>query len=76
MFDNLREQADNVPPFADDHTSGKVTGLEKSGPRPAQNGRLFGMTPGQRLIIALLLMVVTCVLGLMCLLLTGRIGVF
>ena len=38
------------------------------------NGKFLGMTPQQRFIIAVLLMVSVCTLGLMCNLITGRMG--
>lgn len=35
--------------------------------------KLLGLTPVQRFIIALLVFILTCVLGSLCLLLTGRV---
>ena len=37
-------------------------------------GNFLGMTSFQRFIIAVMFMVAVCILGTMCLLLTGRIG--
>jgi hypothetical protein len=73
MFDNLRNDAessfyeeDNLPPDED---------LFVPAPKRKTNGKLLGMTPVQRFIIAVMLMVAVCTLGSMCLLLTGKIGI-
>lgn len=42
--------------------------------RAASSGKFLGMTPQQRFIIAVLLMVAVCTLGLMCNLVTGKMG--
>lgn len=72
MLDNLRDDAsssfyeeDPVPPEED---------LIVPAPRRRTGGKFLGMTPVQRFIIAIMLMIVVCVLGTMCLLLTNRIG--
>ena len=73
MFDNLRDDAassfyeeDTVPPD-------EVVQISDS-PRRNTSGKLLGMTPVQRFIIAVMLMIAVCTLGAMCLLLTGKIG--
>jgi hypothetical protein len=76
MFDNLREQADSGASFGEEEALGASQGLDEPAV-PGSNRRLFlGMTAPQRLIIAVLVLVAVCVLGTMCLLVTGRIGVF
>ncbi len=67
QFDNLREDAS----FADETPS---RSMEESAPPPRSGGRLLGMTPIQRFVIVFLLMITVCVLGTMCLLITGKIG--
>lgn len=72
MLDNLRDDAgsnfydEDVPP-AEEVTASKR-------PRPKSNGKFLGMTPFQRLIIAIMLMIAVCAFGTMCLLLTNKIG--
>jgi hypothetical protein len=72
MFDNLRDDAassfyeeDTQPPDEEAHVA---TPKRKSG------GKFLGMTPVQRFIIAVMLMIAVCTLGAMCLLITGKIG--
>ena len=76
MFDNLRDDAssslyeddDNALPEEDTFASVPVTSKRKA------SGKFLGMTSMQRFIIAVMLMIVVCTLGTMCLLITGRIG--
>lgn len=76
MFDNLRDDAssslyeddDNAFPEEDTFASVPVTSKRKA------SGKFLGMTSMQRFIIAVMLMIVVCTLGTMCLLITGRIG--
>lgn len=73
MLDNLRDDAasssfyeeDTVPP-----EEAKAAVL----PRRKSNGKFLGMTPVQRFIISVMLMVAVCAAGMMCLLLTNKIG--
>lgn len=71
MFDNLRDLSEGQPPA-------------KPAPKPAAavqtedyqapgSGRVFGMTPAQRLVIAVLLFFAVVLLGTMCLLVTQRV---
>ncbi len=77
MFDNLREQANAGEPSGEDIGFALSDAQDSPTPSPqAPSGRLLGMTPRQRLLISLLLMVAVCVVGAMCLLVTGRIGAF
>ncbi len=76
MFDNLREQA-NASPFYEEEAQVQDAGGAGNAPPPrAPVGRLLGMTAPQRFILAALLMLTVCVLGAMCLLVTGKIGLF
>jgi hypothetical protein len=77
MFDNLRDQGSAGPVLGDEAGLPSVQDSGEALPRvSARTGRLFGMTPAQRLAIAFLLLIAVCVLGAMCLLVTGRIGGF
>lgn len=76
MFDNLREQA-NASPFYEEEAKFQEAAAVGNAPPPRPpDSRLLGMTPQQRFILAALLMVTVCILGTMCLLITGKIGLF
>jgi hypothetical protein len=74
MFDSLRDQASGDPTLNAESTIDGDPGPELSPAYPPTGGRFRGMTAPQRLIIAVLLMLAVCILGTMCLLVTGRIG--
>ncbi len=76
MFDSLRDQdSSNLPPVSSAGVASSYSrGVET--PRASGKSRFMGMTPGQRLLIAVLLMLSVCIVGTMCLLVTGRIGAF
>lgn len=74
MFDSLREQSISEPPLDAGSSLGAEPSFDAS-PAPAPTGGVFlGLTAAQRLIIAVLLMLSVCVLGTMCLMISGRIG--
>jgi hypothetical protein len=67
MFDNLREDASSSPFFNDEPP-------EEGQKKGRGSGGLFlGMTAPQRLVIAVLLLMMVCVLGSLCLLLTDKV---
>jgi hypothetical protein len=68
MFDDLREQASDDATFEPEPTDA-FTGLERSVTRRD----FLGMTSWQRFVIALMLLMMTCILGVFCLLATGRV---
>lgn len=72
MFDNLRRLSDGEEPFEE---PAKEMPFEVQEPRPAR-GNFLGMTSGQRFIISLLLLGTVIVLGLMCLMVTGKVFIF
>jgi hypothetical protein len=74
MFDNLREEANSSPYFQESAQFQPAAGTT-SDPAVSKPRKLFGMTPVQRFIIAVMLAIVVCNLGLMCLLVTGRMGI-
>ena len=66
MFDDLREQADTSSFFDEEETPlPEVTSL---GPK-----YFLGMTPVQRFVVALLILMATCILSAFCLLVTEKI---
>ncbi len=72
MLDDLRNTAassypeEAIPPEPE----------TKSERRRRESGPFLGMTPAQRLVIVLMLFILTCVLGTLCLLLTGKVVPF
>ncbi|MFN2121668.1 MAG: hypothetical protein ACK2T0_14875 [Anaerolineales bacterium] len=71
MFENLRDSQHTVPANMEDPAAGAV---ENSVQRPSTG--FLGMTPGQRLAVAILVLISVCVLGTTCLLVTGAIRTF
>jgi len=74
MFDNLREQANSAPFYEGEAQF-------QSAEEPAQaaapsSGKLLGMTPVQRFILAVMLMLMVCLIGGMFLLISGKFGLF
>lgn len=76
MFDSLRDQGNASAPHGDTAGIGNQRAFDRGAPRDPARRKLFGLTALQRLIVAALLMISVCVLGTMCLLVTGRIGAF
>lgn len=68
MLDDLREQADNAA-FLDDE-DGDIFGYNDESAGPTL---FLGMTPVQRFVIAIMLLMMTCILSTFCLLVTERI---
>jgi hypothetical protein len=66
MLDDFREQASASPFFEEEQPEGQKT-------RQPEGPYFLGMRPAQRFILALLLLVMTCLLGAFCLLATGRV---
>ena len=74
MFDNLREDANSSPLFEDQAKFIPAAGTTSD---PAvRKGRFLGMSAIQRFLIAVLLLIAVCTLGMMCLLMTGKVGLF
>ncbi len=74
MFDNLREQM-NSSPLSDDEAKLQASTGVASPPRRG-SGAFLGMTAQQRFLISVILMIMVCIMGALCLLVTGRIGLF
>jgi len=73
MFDNLRDETNAY----EDNSGAKLQPASNtiSGPLSRKPSRFLGMTSIQRFVIAVLLMASVCVLGLMVLFVTGKIGI-
>lgn len=74
MFENLRKQPNADKSFQAESAFSEERGFDTATARPSSRGLFLGMTPPQRLIVAVMMMIAVCVLGTLCLLLTGRIG--
>jgi len=66
MFDDLREQADAASVF--DEAESPLPEVSSLGSK-----HFLGMTPAQRFVIALILLLAACVLSAFCLLVTEKI---
>ena len=73
MLDNLRDNASSSF-YEEDTLPPEEEAIDALPPRRRTGGKLLGMTPIQRFIIATMLMIAVCALGTMCLLLTDKIG--
>lgn len=69
MLDEFREQA-STSPFIEEDLEEMYT-EDRAEHQPAQ--RFLGMTPGQRFVISLMLLMMACLLGAMFLLVTGKV---
>ena len=77
MFDGLRNDASNpsgfdepVEFFPDDKPPAPAPRLAPK--KRKSSGKFLGMTPQQRFLLAVMLMITVCLLGSMCMLITGR----
>jgi len=74
MFDDLRQLTDDEPLF--DSPKAEQS-FEDEAPEPrVPRGYFLGMTPGQRFLLSLLLLGTVVILGLMCLMVTGKVFLF
>jgi hypothetical protein len=76
MFDNLRDDATaSLYEEADTELIPEEEAEPVAAPPPRKtSSKFFGMTPVQRFVIAIMLMIAVCTLGTMFLLITGKIG--
>ena len=73
MFDGLRDDTPDSGGF-DDQQVAFFPEEKKTAPRPVRmkrSGQLLGMTPQQRFLLAVMLMVMVCTLGAACMLISG-----
>ncbi|MDP1548377.1 MAG: hypothetical protein Q8L87_20375 [Anaerolineales bacterium] len=71
MFDNLRDDASFYEEEQAQFQS--AAGTEFDAPRRSGSSRFLGMTSIQRFVLAFMLMLAVCVIGALCLLVTGKI---
>ena len=76
MFDNLRESDSDRKDFEEAMGFGPASTVRPVTPSRTTATGLLGTTPAQRFVLAILLLLAVCVLGTMCLLVTGRISAF
>jgi hypothetical protein len=74
MFDNLREQANSSPFYEEEAQFQEAAGTATPTPQHRSSGRILGMTPAQRFVIAVMLMSTVCILGALALFVTGKFG--
>jgi len=74
MFDNLREQANSSPFYEEEAQFQEAAGTAAAPPRRTSGARLLGMTAPQRFFIAVMLMLTVCIVGALCLAVTGKFG--
>jgi len=74
MLDNLRDDAASSSFYEEDTLPPEEAQVFEP-PKRKRSGNFLGITPVQRFILAVMLMVTVCVLGTMCLLLTNKIGI-
>jgi hypothetical protein len=71
MFDNLRELSDGPMDFEDERA--RLFEVEE---QYVPERRIFGMTSGQRLVLAIMLLATVLVMGAACLLVMGKVAIF
>jgi hypothetical protein len=72
MFDDLRAQA-NAVDFEDEKDVLEEIGFREDPPK--RRGAFLGMTPPQRFIVSIMLLMMTCILGAFCLLIFDRVWI-
>jgi hypothetical protein len=72
MLDDLRNSAIQSFPEDEEPPGG---GYEPPSRQRRTQSRLLGMTAVQRFILAIMLFMMTCILGVLCLVMTGRVWI-
>jgi hypothetical protein len=76
MFDNLRDQAKASPFYEDEAKFQQASGTVAPPTRRNSSTRLLGMTAPQRFLLSMMLMVMVCVMGIMALLIAGKLVIY
>ena len=79
MFDNLRDDSSFYEEEQTDsykEPEAQVQPTEVKQRRRNSDPRVLGMTAQQRFILAFLLMITVCVIGMLAMFVTGRMGLF
>ena len=71
MLDNLRDSASKSPFFQEEESPPETT--TESAPKHSTGGVFLGMNALQRFILAIIVFMMTCVVGSFCLLITEKI---
>lgn len=74
MLDNLRD--DSSRPFFEDEAQFQPADVSAIPEPPRRRGRFLGMTAAQRFLISVMLMIMVCLVGALCSLAFGRIGIY
>ena len=76
MFDGLRNDASDTSGFNDQQVEFFPDDKKKPAAAPARrkssSGKFLGMTAPQRFLIAVMLMIMVCSLGAMCMVISGK----
>jgi hypothetical protein len=70
MLDNLRDSASKSPFFQEEQSPPEE---QEASSKKGSDGIIFGMGPVQRFVLALLIFMMTFVIGIFCLLITEKI---
>jgi hypothetical protein len=76
MFDNLRNDSNSSPFYDDEKAQVQPAAWTATPTARPKSTKFLGMTAQQRFIIAFMMMIAVCVLGVMLLLITGRFGLY
>ena len=76
MFDNLRDSSYYEDEQSDPYLEPEIQAAPVSTRRRRRNSRFLGMTPQQRFLLACMVMIIVCVMGMVALLVTDRIFLF
>ena len=75
MFDNLREDAASKPFYEEEEAKFQPAAGTSSYDEPVRPSRFLGMTSAQRVVIAFMLMITVCVIGVMFLFVMNKIAI-
>ncbi len=75
MFDDLRQQASDETSFDVSEAEKEDAYSFKDKQTKKSSDRILGMTPVQRFLIAIILLLVACLLSSLCLIVSGKIWI-
>ena len=76
MFDNLRDSSLYEDEQSDLYQEPQAQAQPVVATRRRRNSRFLGMTAQQRFLLAFMLMITVCVMGMLALFVTGKMGFF
>lgn len=81
MFDNLRdssfyEEDEQSDLYKEPQAQAQSIAVAAVPRRRRRSARFLGMTASQRFLLAFMLMITVCVMGILAMLVTGRMGLF